>query len=279
MLEQCGCTGRRCAHRESGGGRKQQRKQFGVEGANCDEPGEVHFHHVEQTHKRCWHGVNVHRKGHQFHSRGANLKEMTALLRHNLDNRHWSADAEGFVFFRDLKKLLNSRGLERVAIQTDEIIYVVASGNRFEILWDNARPETAMRIRASQGHSERRAQLIDDEATFLRLTANGVSSGAQEVSGVCIHGTSFSEVASVLSVSEQGGIIPGGLSRMQFLVRDPRMKAGMRRDATEVEIHVRLSALLGDGQVCYPSSAVVLLFHQRIAVNHIECVCVCVLPI
>ena len=52
------------------------------------------------------------------------------------------------------------------------------------------------------------------------------------------------------------------------------MKAGMRRDATEVEIFVRLSALLGDGQVCYLSPAGVLLFPEGIAVKRIERVCV-----
>ena len=67
-------------------------------------------------------------------------------------------------------------------------------------------------------------------------------------------------VGPILSVSEQGGIIPGGLSWKrkhthcsQHPLSDARMKAGMRRDATEVEIFVRLSALLGDGQVCYLS--------------------------
>ncbi len=80
-------------------------------------------------------------------------KKMTTLLRHKLDDRHWSPDAEGYVYFGDLKHILNSRGFERVAIQTDEIIYVVASGNQFNILWDKDRPEFAMRIRAAQGHS------------------------------------------------------------------------------------------------------------------------------
>ncbi len=51
--------------------------------------------------------------------------------------------------------MLNIRGFERVAIQTDELIYVVASGNRFNILWDKDRTEVAMRIRAAQGHSGR----------------------------------------------------------------------------------------------------------------------------
>ena len=61
-------------------------------------------------------------------------KKMTALLRRYLDSKHWSPDSEGFVFFSDLKHLLNSRGCERAAIETDEVIYVVANGNRFEIL-------------------------------------------------------------------------------------------------------------------------------------------------
>ena len=53
------------------------------------------------------------------------------------------------------------------------------------------------------------------------------------------------------------------------------MKAGMRRESTEVEIHIRLPALLEEGQVCYLSPAGVLLFADRIEVKHIERVSVC----
>ena len=69
-----------------------------------------------------------------------------------------------------------------------------------------------MRIRAAQGHRGRGGQLISDEVAFVQLTAKGVSTGTQGVSGVCVHGTSFAALASILSFSEQGGIIPGGLS-------------------------------------------------------------------
>ena len=48
------------------------------------------------------------------------------------------------------------------------------------------------------------------------------------------------------------------------------MTARVRRVGTEVVIFVRLSALLGDGQVCDLSPASVLLFPDRIAVNNIE---------
>ena len=119
---------------------------------------------------------------------------MTTLLRRKLDDQDWSPDAEGFG---DLKHLLNSRGFERVAIQTDEIIYVVVSGSRFNILWDKDRREVAMRIRAAQGPSGRVGQLFSDEASFVQLTASGVAIGKQEVSGVCVHGTSFAALASI----------------------------------------------------------------------------------
>ncbi len=93
---------------------------------------------------------------------------MTTLLRHKLDDRHWSPDSEGCVYFGDLKHLLSTTGFERVAIQTDEIIYVVVSGNRFNILWDTDRPEVAMRIRAAQGHSGRGGSLA-----AMRLLSSG----------------------------------------------------------------------------------------------------------
>ena len=168
-------------------------------------------------------------------------KKMTTMLRHKLDDRHWSPDAEGCVYFGDLKHLLNIRRSERVAIQTDEIIYVVVSGNRFNILWDKDRPAVAMRIRAAQGHSGRGGQLSSDDAAFVRLTASGVASGQQGVTGVCVHGSEFAALLTNLSTSAEGGINPGGLSRKrkhthysQHPLSDARMTAGMRRDATEV---------------------------------------------
>ena len=45
-------------------------------------------------------------------------KKMTTLLRHRLDDRHWSPNAEGYVFFGDLTRMRNSRGFERVAVRT-----------------------------------------------------------------------------------------------------------------------------------------------------------------
>mgnify|MGYP000680199365 CR=1 FL=1 len=61
-------------------------------------------------------------------------KTMTSFLLHDLHNWRWEPDAQGYVIFRDLKFLLNIKGYERVPITTDEILYVVMSGNRFEIL-------------------------------------------------------------------------------------------------------------------------------------------------
>ena len=105
-----------------------------------------------------------------------------------------------------------------------------------------------------KGTADDGGQLTSDEAAFVRLTASEVASGQQEVTGVCVHGTSLADSATILSTSAEGGIIPGSLSRKrkhthcsQYPLSDARMTAGMRRDATEVEIFVRLSTLLGDG--------------------------------
>ena len=53
------------------------------------------------------------------------------------------------------------------------------------------------------------------------------------------------------------------------------MKAGMRRESTEVGIHILLPVLLEEGQVCDVSQAGVLLFPGRMRVKHIERVSVC----
>ena len=95
---------------------------------------------------------------------------------------------------------------------------------------------------------------------------------------MCVHGTSFVAVASVLSTEAgQDGLKPGGLAGSrkhvhcaQHPLLDARLKAGMRKSSTEGEIFVDMYCLLEAGFDGYMSSAGVLLFPAEIPVEFIK---------